>query len=59
MSAPALLAELERARTFGVNPSASALWIVAPPELRRQFADGYISAETFWAALARWLRGTS
>lgn len=51
----ALLVELERARALGVDPATSVIWTHAPWGLRRQYADGYVDAETFWLALARWL----
>jgi hypothetical protein len=54
-----LLVELERDRALGVDPAGSALWPRAPWELRRQYADGLVSAEVFWSALERWLRGTA
>lgn len=55
MNVGVLLGELERAEAFGENPAASRLWLRAPWGLRRQYADGYITAADFWAGLARWL----
>jgi hypothetical protein len=56
MSASALLAELERARALGVNPSSSSLWVHAPWGLRNQFSLGFIDAQTFWLGLEHWFQ---
>jgi hypothetical protein len=50
-----LLAELARARALDENPAASRLWTLAPSELRRQFALGFIDRDSFWQRLEHWL----
>lgn len=54
-AASVLIVALEQAMARGENPAAHWLWLRAPEGLRQRFADGYITAEDFWAGLRRWL----
>lgn len=58
MTSRFLLAEIERAEAFGVDPGSSRVWIYAPWHLRREFADGRIDREDFWLRLRRWVEVT-
>ena len=51
-----LLNEAQRQESLGVDPGASPLWLQAPPNVRRDYADGQIDSGEFWRALRQWLR---
>jgi hypothetical protein len=51
-----LQGEIERESWLGVSPSASPLWLLAPPGLRRRYADGQATTDEFWRALRQWIR---
>ena len=47
--------ETHRHEFLGVDPGASRLWLLAPPQLRRDYADGRIDEREFWRAPGQWL----
>ena len=55
MSVSVLLAELDRAQTFGEYPPSSRLWLLAPPGVRSAYLNGRLVDAEFWDSLRRWL----
>ena len=51
----ALVAEIDRAEAFGLDPMASAVWITAPMSARCDYRDGYIDAVDFWSRTRCWV----